>query len=160
MNITDLYLPPGVDRLSAADFRTMLSGRGPAGPLPVPPAKREAPHLSVALEHEEQVALVQWLRMKGIRYNATPNGGHRAAKTAKWLKAEGVAAGFPDITVWPELGSGSPVLHVEMKRAKGGRATKEQLEWKAYLNSLPGHLAEVCEGACEAIRFISTSWNL
>jgi hypothetical protein len=123
---------------------------------PVVPVKNEAP---VALEHDEQVAFVQWLRLMGVRHNATPNGGHRAAKTAKWLKAEGVTAGFPDITVWPEIGSGLPVLHVEMKRVRGGRSTPDQLDWKDYLNSLGGHVAEICDGAGEAIKFVCTAWR-
>jgi len=159
MQLANLSLPPGVDRISAAEFRALVSGRGVVPAQSHRPVPNRVTEDLAPLEHDEQVALVRWLRMHGIRHNATPNGGHRAAKTAKYLKAEGVAAGFPDITVWPEPGSGLPVLHVEMKRTRGGRATAEQLEWRGYLNSLPGHVAEICEGASEAIRFICETWE-
>lgn len=116
--------------------------------------------LPVALEHQEQVAFVQWLRLQGIRHNATPNGGHRAAKTAKVLKSEGVASGFPDITVWPEVGTGQPILYIEMKRTAGGRVTPEQQEWITYLNSLGFPVsARACRGCSEAIQFVEEKWS-
>lgn len=145
------------------------AGEGPSRvPAPTPgravvrPSRSPAPTpgADCPLEHDEQAAFVQWLRLKDIRHNATPNGGHRAAKTAKWLKAEGVSPGFPDITVWPEAGSGLPVLYVEMKRRAGGRPSAEQAEWVAYLDSLPGHKACVCKGALQAIAFVTESWAL
>ncbi|QOX80791.1 VRR-NUC domain-containing protein (plasmid) [Trichlorobacter lovleyi] len=116
--------------------------------------------LYVPYEHQEQVAFVQWLRSQDIRHNATPNGGFRAAKTAKYLKAEGVSAGFPDITVWPAIGSGLPILYIEMKRSKGGVATDDQLEWQKYLSCLPNTKAVICSGAVEAIRFVVDTWGL
>lgn len=129
------------------------------GPEP-PRLSRPADCLPVALEHQEQVAFVQWLRLQGIRHNATPNGGHRAAKTAKVLKSEGVASGFPDITVWPETGSCLPVLYVEMKRTVGGRVSPEQQEWITYLNGLGfPMMAKACQGCGEAIRFVEESWS-
>lgn len=125
-----------------------------------PRLSRSSDCLPVALEHQEQVAFVQWLRLQGIRHNATPNGGHRASKTAKVLKAEGVASGFPDITVWPEIGSGLPILYVEMKRTAGGRVTSEQQEWIDYLNGLGFPVvAKACRGCSEAIHFVRESWG-
>jgi len=101
------------------------------------------------LEHFEQVALVQWLRIKKIPHNATPNGGYRNIATAVKLKAEGVVAGFPDITIFlPNL-----VLYIEMKR-RGGTVQKNQKEWIDYLNSLPYAKAVICYGAKEAINII------
>lgn len=84
----------------------------------------------------------------------------RAAKTAKWLKAEGVSPGFPDITVWPKLGTGLPVLHIEMKRRINGRTSAEQSEWVSYLGALPGHMSCVCNGADQTIAFVRSSWDL
>ena len=46
-------------------------------------------------EHYEQVALVKWLQIKGLRYNATPNGGFRNITTATMLKQE-----FPDVKIY------------------------------------------------------------
>ena len=101
------------------------------------------------LEHKEQVALVQWLRIKKIPHNATPNGGYRNISTAVKLKAEGVVAGFPDITIFlPNF-----VLYIEMKR-KGGTIQANQKEWISYLNSLSYAHAIVCYGAKEAIEKI------
>lgn len=108
-----------------------------------------------AFEHDEQTVFVEWLRLKGLRHNATPNGGHRAAKTSKLLKAEGVVPGFPDITVWPSLGSGLPILFIEMKRSRGGKTSDEQKDWVDYLNQLgPTTKAVVCLGAGEAIKLV------
>lgn len=118
--------------------------------------------IPVALEHEEQVAFVHWLRLMGFRHNATPNGGHRDNKTAKTMKSEGLAAGFPDITVWPEIGSGLPILFVEMKRTRGGRVSADQSDWLEYLSGLSGYRIEatVCLGAAEAIDFVKEKWAL
>ena len=57
----------------------------------------------VAHEHHEQVMLVQRLQLdpfwRGVAWWAVPNGGHRHVATAGRLKAEGVRAGVPDLTV-------------------------------------------------------------
>lgn len=164
MHVSQIIIPQGISRISAAEYRDLLAGK------PLPCCTPTEPHivrssvpthlLDEPLEHDEQTAFVQWLRHKDIRHNATPNGGHRAAKTAKWLKAEGVSPGFPDITVWPKLGTGLPVLHIEMKRRINGRTSAEQSEWVSYLGALPGHMSCVCNGADQAIAFVRSSWDL
>jgi hypothetical protein len=151
MQLKSLILPPGVDRISAAEFRNLLAGQGTVNPL----KKKPDPD-----EHEEQVAFVLWLRDKGIRHNATPNGGHRAAKTARGLKAEGVVSGFPDITIWPEHGTGRPILYIEMKREMGGRPTSEQLEWLSYLDGFADVRTGICHGAGQAIAFVKQEWGI
>jgi len=50
-------------------------------------------------EHKVQVAICQYLDIRGVCYWAVPNGGNRNLITAKKLKAEGVQAGVPDITI-------------------------------------------------------------
>jgi hypothetical protein len=102
-------------------------------------------------EHSEQVALVQWLRIKKIRHNATPNGSKRHIITAMKLKAEGVSAGFPDITVYLP----NTTLYIEMKRQKGGTVSEAQSEWIEFLNTRPNSKAVVCNGASEAIAEIN-----
>lgn len=112
-------------------------------------------------EDIEQVNLIQWLRLKGIRHNATPNGGHRHKATAGKLKAQGVVAGFPDLTIWPDLNYEKrlPVLMIEMKRTHGGSLSAEQKEWAGYFGALmaldyPVRWA-VCKGFDEARKFIT-----
>ena len=100
-------------------------------------------------EHYEQVALVKWLQIKGLRYNATPNGGYRNITTATMLKQEGVSAGYPDINVYLT----NKMLCIEMKK-KGGKIQPNQKEWIEYLNTLPYCKSKVCYGAIDAIDFI------
>jgi len=50
-------------------------------------------------EHKIQVAITQYLDLMGVCYWAVPNGGGRALVTGIRLKAEGVKAGVPDITI-------------------------------------------------------------
>jgi hypothetical protein len=83
-------------------------------------------------EHDEQAGVCRWMDAKfpSVRYFAIPNGGHRAIKTAKMLKREGVKAGVPDmyIPAWR--------LWIEMKRVKGGRIEKDQADWHRHLESI------------------------
>lgn len=114
--------------------------------------------VSPPLEDQEQEALVVWLRQRGVRHHATPNGGHRRKATAGKLKAQGVVSGVPDLTVWPKSESRLPVLWIELKRRRGGHASTAQQEWIDYINTLPGHAAMVCRGFDEARDFI-LSWG-
>jgi len=159
MHLSQLDIPPDVNRISAAELRHLLAGvtAGAAHRIPLEGKRTEA--APDPDEHAEQVAFVLWLRAEGIRHNATPNGGKRAAKTAKRLKAEGVVSGFPDITIWPDIGTGLPVLYIEMKRGRGGRPTPEQMEWLSYLDGIPNTKTAVCHGAAEAIKFVKESWG-
>lgn len=107
------------------------------------------------LEDQEQQALVNWLRMKGIRFHHSPNGGHRHKATAGKLKAQGVSAGFPDLMIFPAIGTGLPVLFIELKRQRGGRVSEHQQDWLSYLEAT-GHRAKVCHGFSEARAFIES----
>ena len=97
-------------------------------------------------EHIEQRDYVQWFRQTypGVRILAIPNGGARSPATAARLKVEGVCAGVPDLFV-PEWG-----LWVEMKRAKGGKVSKDQKDWLDYLANC-GYRVIVCLGKTDAI---------
>jgi hypothetical protein len=99
-------------------------------------------------EHQEQVALVSWLRATGRRYFAVPNGGRRDARTAGALKAEGVSAGAPDLIVFLHNGL---TLALEMKARRSGRASEAQKEWGAYLEARPGWKTLLAHGAREAV---------
>ena len=50
-------------------------------------------------EHEIQKSIAQYLDIRGLCWWAVPNGGNRNIITAKKLKAEGVKAGVPVITI-------------------------------------------------------------
>lgn len=112
----------------------------------------------VPLEDQEQLALVNWLRCKGVRFHHSPNGGHRRKATAGKLKGQGVSAGFPDLIIFPALGSGRPILFIELKRQRGGTVSEHQREWLDYLSELfcDGYpvSSEVCRGFEEARKFI------
>ena len=102
--------------------------------------------LKVPSEHEEQREFVRWFRQTypDVRILAIPNGGARSPATAARLKAEGVCAGVPDLFV-PEWG-----LWIEMKRAKGGKVSKDQKYWLDYLANC-GYRVIVCLGKTDAI---------
>ncbi|MEO1945259.1 MAG: VRR-NUC domain-containing protein [Candidatus Thioglobus sp.] len=50
-------------------------------------------------ERQVQVAIAQYLDVRGLMWYAVPNGGNRNLITAKKLQAEGVKAGVPDIAL-------------------------------------------------------------
>ena len=119
--------------------------------------KRAAPRPT---EHAEQVAFVAYVRAAHPIYAkflaAVPNGGMRAMKTAKRLKAEGVSPGYPDLLLDYSVGNYHG-LRIEMKRARGSRGgaagsdtTDEQDAWIARLRH-QGYAVAVCHGADEAI---------
>jgi hypothetical protein len=64
-----------------------------------------------------------------VRLVATPNAGKRTQWEASRAKAEGLAKGFPDVTLMAE-----PKLtgYIEFK-AKAGRLSPEQTEWLNFL---------------------------
>jgi len=109
---------------------------------------------NIPTEHQEQAALMQWVKLNKARYPAldniaaVPNGGARHIAVAKKLKAEGVSKGYPDILLdYPS--NGYHGLRIELKRQKGSYATAEQKEWLARLNNA-GYKAVVCKGWIDA----------
>jgi len=103
-------------------------------------------------EHDEQVAVCQYLDLLKIIYCAVPNGGHRHMSVAKKLKAEGVKAGVPDLLLFTPA-CGYRGVAIEMKATKTGKLSKAQQKWKENLESC-GWLSVVCHGAGEAIKVI------
>ena len=101
--------------------------------------------LTLPSEHQEQVGFVQWFEGKFplVRIFAIPNGEHRSMSVAKRLRAEGVRPGVPDMYV-PEWG-----LWIEIKRQKGGRLSKDQIDWIEYLERA-GQAVIVAHGAIDA----------
>lgn len=81
-------------------------------------------------EGQEQEALFDWIRTfeKALPIltliHHVPNGGHRNKATAARLKAQGVRAGVPDISI-PIPRHGYYGLYIEMK-VGDNKLTKEQ----------------------------------
>ena len=114
-------------------------------------------------EEEEQIAFVQWCRLKGIICHHSGNeiGGSTSAMKARAVKMKkmGTSKGFPDLLVFiPIVGTtGEPDAYqpiaIEMKRKKNSTTSAEQKEWLKVLE-MAGIPSQVCKGAEEAIAFV------
>ena len=186
MRVTDIEVPKGVDRLSSADFRLLLANHMQQGGTTSPsskgqvqgkgrgkysqkvlaslPDRMRADQLQsipepADSEHQEQVELVQWLRLMEIRHFAIPNGGHRHLSVAKQLAAEGVMPGVSDLVILPEAGAETvlPIVFLEMKRKKGGNISKHQLDFLGHIEALAacGYpvIGRVAQGFQETVIF-------
>lgn len=150
-------------RMSEEEYEKLMARRG-ATPAARPTMQSVINHANANSkappEDQEQLALVNWLRMKGIRFHHSPNGGHRHKAVAGKLKAQGVSAGFPDLIIFPQIGSGRPLLFIELKRRKGGTISDSQKEWIDYLSELfyQGYPmdAEVCRGFDDARKYVES----
>lgn len=117
----------------------------------------------VPLEEDEQIAFIQWCRLKGILFHHSPlemNGSSQAIKArAIKMKRLGASKGFPDLLVFiPICGTtGEPdayqPLAIEMKRRKNSTTSAEQKEWLKVLE-MAGIPGRICKGAEEAILFV------
>jgi len=103
--------------------------------------------MNIPTEHEECVALVQYMNMRNIKHN------HINAEmwTTSWkqkhkAKAEGVTKGFPDYCCIIN----NKLLFIEMKRTKRSQTSPEQKEWIKELNKCNGVEAVICKGFDEA----------
>lgn len=104
-------------------------------------------------EESEQVALVEWLEMKGLKFSAIPNSTYTTSwKVKARNKRTGLRPGLPDLLVaLPGIG----IVFIELKRTKKGVVSSSQKEWIEVLNKCPGTEAIVCRGATEAIAVIT-----
>ena len=106
-------------------------------------------------EHNIQVAIVQYLRLRGFEVFAIPNGGRRDAVTGAKLKAEGVSAGVADMIILFPLGN---VLFVEVKTAKG-RQSPEQKAFQERVESL-GFNYVIWRSVEDAEKFLNSTLSL
>jgi len=106
----------------------------------------------IPTEHEECVALVQYMSMKNIKYHHI----NSETWTTSWkqkhkAKSEGVVKGFPDYAIIiKDKSNNNRLVFIEMKRTKGGRLSPEQKEWIKELNKCKGVKAYICKGFLEA----------
>lgn len=108
-------------------------------------------------EEEEQIALVQWLRLHKIAFAHTPNEGkHKVQYRAKQARL-GVQPGVPDLLIFdrPPYYPERVGAAIELKRRKGGRVSDAQVEWLDKLSDR-GWAVAVCNGATEAIECLES----
>lgn len=109
-------------------------------------------------EEAEQVALVQWLELMGVKFSAIPNSTYTTSWKVKTRNTRtGLRPGLPDLLI---ALPGTGLLFIELKRTKGGVVSQAQKDWIAAINSCPGAQAFVCKGADEAIKIIKPLLNL
>lgn len=106
-------------------------------------------------EHNIQVGIVQYLRLRGFEVFAIPNGGRRDAVTGAKLKAEGVSAGVADLIILLPIGN---ALFVEVKTAKG-RQSPEQKAFQERVESL-GFNYVIWRSVEDAEKFINAPLSL
>jgi hypothetical protein len=109
-------------------------------------------------EHDAQVDLfrehiVPRLVAGAVAF-AIPNGGHRAKREAGKIKAEGGAAGVPDIFAIHR----GQVYFLEMKKLRGGKVSKDQRIMMARLVGA-GAICAVANGLEQAIQQLE-AWRL
>lgn len=97
-------------------------------------------------EHTVQTALCDWLDLQHpeVLYYAIPNGGKRGWQARTRATAEGLKAGVPDLCLCEARG-GWHGLYIELKRAKRGRVSAEQIVWIESLRQRV-YQAEICFG--------------
>lgn len=127
-------------------------------------------------EEQEQMAFVQWLRLKGYEHFRVPNETFtKSFKQKAKNKALGVSKGVPDLfVVVPNTGTNmvymstidedgsadyeplaTRLVAIEMKRKKGGVTSADQKKWITVLNKT-GTQSVVCKGCDAAIEFIES----
>lgn len=128
--------------------------------------------LPAPLEHHEQTLFFQWLDYVFVSGNglvreplrahvyAVPNAGKRSYQTADEMRAEGMTAGTPDISV--DVPSGKfHGLRLEMKRLGAKPPTKAQVEQMENRRRM-GYEALLVQGFSAArqatVRYLSNSW--
>lgn len=103
-------------------------------------------------EDEEQIAVVEYLELRGLKFTAIPNHTYTPSKKQHGHNYMlGLRKGLCDmVVVLPGVG----LAFIEMKRLRGSSTSPEQYEWVEAINTTPGAEARICKGAGAAIAFI------
>ena len=118
--------------------------------------------LPVPTEAQEGLKLVQYLRVRGLKFSHVANetgGSLEARRRAVRVKQQGVSKGFPDyiVLIPPQRfrhGHGM-VIAIELKRQRGSAISQEQREWIEAFNSLASNVVgTIARGADAAINQI------
>ena len=114
-------------------------------------------------EHDEQAVVIEWARfLEGMYLQlknlfAIPNAGKRSVGAGRYMVAEGLKTGVPDLFLaWPTGGKAG--LFIEMK-AGSGKLSVDQGDWIWRLKNA-GYAAAVCYSADEAISAIKEYLNI
>ena len=120
--------------------------------------------MSSRTETSEQQAVIEWCQWNIGKYpeletlHHTANEGKRSVVNGAVLKSMGLSKGFPDLSLNCAKGQYHS-LHIEMKKDRQCKASKEQKEWIDRLNRY-GNLAVICYSADEAIYVLNKYLNL
>ena len=99
------------------------------------------------LEEEEQMALVDYLEIRGLKFTAIPNSTFTKSWKQKMKNTRtGLRPGLPDLLVIVK----DKLIFIEMKRVKGGTVSETQKEWIEALSKCEGVNAYVAKGFDEA----------
>jgi hypothetical protein len=115
------------------------------------------------MEHDEQVAFIQWSQYSLRKHPeleslyAIPNGGLRNIRVAQKLKAEGVKPGVPDLHL-PVARGQHHSLYIEMKYGRGKQTAYQKLRQKILEEH--GNKVVVCYSCDEAIEMTINYLNL
>jgi hypothetical protein len=102
---------------------------------------------AVPTEHIEQMHLVAWLTLKGLKFTSIPNSTYtKSWKQKKKNQEEGLHGGLPDLLIITPKG----LLFIEMKRTKRGIVSPAQQDWIDALNECKNVQAEACYGFDQA----------
>jgi len=112
----------------------------------------------IPTEFQEQCGVIKWARLMSTAYPgigllySIPNASKSHVRHRANLAKSGLLRGIPDLCL-PIPRGNYHSLYIELKRQKGGRASKEQKAIILLLQSY-GHKAVICAGADEAIKCI------
>lgn len=114
----------------------------------------------IPYEEAEQVAFVDWLEYKNIKFTAIPNSTWTPSqRQISKNKRMGLRAGLPDLLVIIDKSQSklkeALLLFIEMKRTKHFQIKDNQKDWINSINQVPYVEAKICFGADEAIAFVS-----
>lgn len=111
-------------------------------------------------EQHEQAKFVQWCFEQGLEPYATAQSTYTSSWSAiSQNKALGVRRGVPDLIIFipasRSINNSAHLIFCEMKKVKGGYASKEQMEFLTLVSQVTGNIhGSVCRGFEEAKSFI------
>lgn len=110
-------------------------------------------------EKDEQIAFVDWLDRKFLKFTSIPNSTWTPSFKQKHAnKQTGLRPGLPDLLILISADKSASrkavMVFVEMKRKKGSEVRRDQVVWIEKLNEIENVQAQVCYGADEAMDFV------
>tara|TARA_B100000959_G_C14763779_1_gene534487 strand:- start:231 stop:596 length:366 start_codon:yes stop_codon:yes gene_type:complete len=110
-------------------------------------------------EHDVQKAICHYLDIRKVCYWAVPNGGNRSKREASRLKAEGVKAGVPDITVVHDGMYYGLEVKKPATRTPKGYLSKAQKDMIKKIEDVGGASVKVVYSVADVILWLNTEVN-